>query len=78
MSVGQKKIKKKSLKELKIELLSKTLPKEIQFGPGQKITDVKKFIDSHISVLEGNTKSNNKITFMPYYDRLVQLNSILN
>lgn len=76
MSVGQKK-KRLSLKQLKKELLSKTLPENMVISEGEVIINVKKFINAHITTLEGNTDSRNKKTFMPYYDRLVKLNSVL-
>ena len=37
---------------------------------GGKITDVQKFIDSHITTLRANS---GKRLFMPYYKRLVSL-----
>ncbi len=39
------------------------------------ITDPKKFIKSHISFLQAN---NNNRTFIPYYDRLLEVYKIYN
>lgn len=43
------------------------IDQEIQIDQCSKITDLKTFVQSHISVLKDNT--GNKL-FMPYYDRL--------
>lgn len=47
---------------------------EIQVSPAEKVTDVSKFIDTHISMLEGNPGNR---TFLPYYERLLILLKVL-
>ena len=64
---------KMQLQELK-EHLAKINIQEFQLDEATFITDVPKFIDSHISVLERN--SGNK-KFLPYYNRLLKLLDLL-
>ena len=56
--------------KLKIRLRNGKFPKEIRLDKGSVITDVPKFIESHIKTLEAN--SGNK-TFKPYYYRLIKI-----
>ena len=60
---------KMQLQELK-EHLAKINIQEVQLDSATFVSDVPKFIDTHISFLERN--SGNK-TFKPYYDRLMKL-----
>jgi len=64
----------KELNELEQFFKSTTLPKEIQLTRDQRVSDVKKFIDSHLQVCRGNL--NNK-AFQSFYDRLVKLKDLL-
>ncbi len=61
------------ISELKIKLQSISI-KQIHLDKATFITDVPKFIDSHISFLERN--SGNK-KFLPYYNRLLKLLDLL-
>lgn len=40
----------------------------MEIAKGVRVTDPKKFIDSHVKVLEGQA---GKKTYLPYYERLV-------
>lgn len=52
-----------------------TLPNGcVMLEPGAKIVNLKKFVDAHLSVVRNNS---NKAVFMPYYERLIKLASIL-
>ena len=57
------------ISELKIKLKNIKI-KEVQLDSATFVSDVPKFIDTHISFLERN--SGNK-KFKPYYDRLMKL-----
>lgn len=46
----------------------------IQLSPGQVITDPKKFVSAHLSILKNNP---GKRRFMPYYDRLVAFHNFM-
>ena len=61
------------ISELKIKLKNIKI-KEVQLDSATFITDVPKFIDTHISFLERN--SGNK-KFLPYYNRLLKLLDLL-
>lgn len=50
------------------------LPNEIQLDSVTKITNVRRFVDSHIAVLR-NKETNP--TYLPYYHRLLQLTKLL-
>lgn len=56
--------------KLKTKILKSKFPNEIRLDAATVITDVPKFIKSHISTLEANT---GKLGYLPYYDRLVSL-----
>lgn len=60
--------------ELKEYFSKKELPEAIQVDRGNRITDVKKFVESHFSVLENNpdSKASN-----PFHLRLIELKNIL-
>ena len=58
-----------TLQQLKDFFDNTELPQTMKIKAGI-ITDVRKFVDSHTEILEGNPK---KKTFIPYYDRLVSL-----
>ena len=62
------------LEQIEAYLNSVTLPEYITVKDGEKIMDVRKFVDSHISTLRAN--SGNR-TFLPYYNRLLALVKIL-
>jgi hypothetical protein len=62
------------LEEIETYLNSVPLPEYITIQRGEHITDVRKFVDSHISTLRAN--SGNR-TFLPYYNRLLALVKIL-
>ena len=62
------------LEQIEDYLNSVTLPEYITIKQGEKIVDVKGFVDSHISALKAN--SGNR-TFLPYYNRLLALVKIL-
>jgi hypothetical protein len=61
------------LKEVKVRLSKMELPKELQLEPHSKITDVNKFLESHLSVVEN---SDNPV-FKPYSDRLKKVLGLL-
>lgn len=64
-----------TLSELEKYFSEANLPEEpIQLDKHTKITNVRKFVDSHLEVLRGN--SGNK-TFMPYYNRLMKLKNFI-
>lgn len=48
---------------------------EIQLNAWTKIEDIKMFAQSHIQALKSNTGNR---TFLPYYNRLVELYKLLN
>ena len=61
--------------ELKTYFESITLPGEpVNIRPECRILDIKKFIDSHLAVVESN---NGKPTFLPYLERLQQLQRLI-
>lgn len=66
-----------SLEELKsfFENMRDTLPKSIQLGPGVKITDVAKSIESSFAVLEFNR---NNPTYNCFKEDLIKLKSLLS
>jgi len=59
-----------NLQKLKAELQNMELPESVQLTPQELITDTKKFVANHISVLESNK---GKRRFLPYYNRLLKL-----
>ena len=61
--------------KLKDKLASKKIPKTIQLSQGEFILDVQRMIDSHVRYLENNTGN---LAYMPYWHRLVKLNSLLS
>lgn len=59
-----------------IKFLKETnLPKSIKLDECTEITDVNRFVNSHITAIKKN--SGNKY-FIPYYKRLVKLYNLLN
>lgn len=58
------------LSELEEKLNEVDLPGQVQLTPHELIFNPRKFIDTHIKTLKGQT--GNK-TFMPYYNRLLKL-----
>ena len=67
--------KPKNFKELKARLKRfSNYENPIQLNQETTVTNVSKMIETHVSMLEAN--SGNR-TFMPYYDRLVVLLTIL-
>lgn len=48
---------------------------QIRLSPAELITNPAKFIDSHLSICQRN---NGNKTYLPYYDRLIKLNHLLN
>lgn len=55
---------------LKEHIREATFPKQVELMYNQVVTDVPKFIASHISYLDANP---GKRIYKPYYDRLVLL-----
>lgn len=53
---------------------SKQLPEKIQLGPGETITDLKKFLESHLTILKA--KPNVSINEV-FYLRLIKLKNLL-
>ena len=49
--------------------------KQIKIDKCGTITDLKKFVESHVATVKSN---NGKPTFKPYYDRLVQVKNLLS
>lgn len=62
------------LDEIEAYLKDAELPEYIQLSNVEKVTDVQKFVNSHISILRANS---GKRTFLPYYNRLLALVKIL-
>jgi hypothetical protein len=62
------------LDEIEAYLKDAELPEYIQLSNAERITDVRKFVNSHISTLRAN--SGNR-TFLPHYNRLLALVKIL-
>jgi hypothetical protein len=58
------------LEQIEDYLNSVKLPEYITVKQGEKIVDVRGFVDSHIATLKAN--SGNR-TFLPYYNRLLAL-----
>jgi hypothetical protein len=61
-------------KELKAYFESVELPKTLELNKSELITNVEKFIQSHLQVVLHNSK--NKV-FKPYLDRLEQVKTII-
>jgi len=60
-----------TLQELKACLLAvRSYPSEIRLDSGTRITDLRKFIHSHLAVLEAHPGERKKLM---YYQRLVKL-----
>lgn len=55
-------------------------PFVLQYKPEQKITDLHKFVDTHLTILEANKENyltNGRHAFQPYFDRLAEVAKIL-
>ena len=65
----------KPFDRLKEQLAVKTIPESIMIDVGSTITDIPKFIKSHIKYLDNNP---GKLVYLPYYDRLVLLNKLID
>lgn len=63
-----------TISDLEAYFSTADLPQTLQLSPQEHITDLRKCIDGHISMLRA--RSGNK-TFMPYYHRLVKIYQIL-
>jgi hypothetical protein len=64
------------VEELEAFFKNRILPIDpIRLNQCEVITDVKKFIDSHLCIVKSN---NGKIVFKPYFERLLKLKEILN
>ena len=61
-------------KELKTYFESAELPKTLELNKSQMISDVKKFIKSHLKVVFHNS---DKKVYKPYLDRLEQVKTII-
>lgn len=59
-----------NIKELRAYFAKTTLNDGVYLNDAEQITDVRKFVDSHLKFLESN--SGNR-TFLPYYNRLMKL-----
>jgi len=67
--------KPKNFKELKKRLLPFiNYEQEVQLSKEAKVQNVGNMINSHVKILEANTGN---AAYMPYYDRLVMLLTIL-
>lgn len=64
------------LQQLKESLFRINLNKHngINLTPQEKILDVEKFVNNHISILEANS---GKARYKPYYDRLLKLYNLI-
>lgn len=61
--------------EIESFFASRTLPDgPLEINQGARIENIKQFIHSHISVIKRN---NGKPSFIPYYDRLIKLRTML-
>jgi hypothetical protein len=63
-----------SLPDLEQFFNSVSLPKEVRLSQCETITDVKKFVRSHLDVLKANSGNP---AYMPFYERLLKLKEIL-
>ena len=63
-----------TLTDLEAYFSTAELPQSLQLTPQEHITDLRKCVDGHISMLK--CRSGNK-TFLPYYNRLVKIYTIL-
>ena len=63
-----------TLSDIEAYFSTAELPQTLQLSPQEHITDLRKCVDGHISMLRA--RSRNK-TFMPYYHRLVKIYNIL-
>lgn len=60
----------KQIKELEAFFSKSKLPASIQLEPGTVLTDVQKFVGSHLNVLKNNPDKN---FYEVFYDRLGRL-----
>lgn len=67
-------ISEKDLSELEQFFGIAKLPAEVQLDGGTKITDVPRFIESHLEVLRNN---NDKPIYEVFYQRLLKLKSLV-
>lgn len=68
-------INEKQLSELEAFFAKKKLPKEVQLDAGAKITDVSRFVESHLTVLRNNL---DMTIYEVFYQRLIQLKEKIN
>ena len=59
--------------DLETFFASRNLPKQIQLNKGEKITDIKTFVQSHLHI----AKHSPERVAAPFYDRLVKLRGLL-
>lgn len=64
----------KHIKEIEAFIKTCELPQTIQINSGEKITNVKKFLDSHLSFVK---ERNGDIKFKPYMRRLWKVYKML-
>lgn len=50
------------------------LPDQVQLNVCEKITDIPKFIETHLTIIK---KQSGKRAYLPYYERLVRLKNKL-
>jgi hypothetical protein len=63
-----------TLKEMETFFSTARLPASIELGPGEKITDLPKFVKNYLQVLKDNPPM---VVQEPYWARLVKLYSLL-
>lgn len=68
-------INEKQLSELESFFAKASLPKTVQLDAGTTITNVAKFVDSHLAVLRNNM---DKPIYEVFYQRLEQLKEKIN
>ncbi len=64
-----------NLTQLEAYFSSVKLPQTLQLSEGEFITDLRLFVDNHISILYNNS---GKPTFVPYYLRLIKIYNLIN
>jgi hypothetical protein len=64
-----------TLKELETFFSTAELPASVELGPGEKITDLPKFVKNHLQVLKDNPPL---VVREPYWVRLIKLYTALS
>ena len=63
-----------TLTDLETYFKTATLPKQVRLSQCETITNMDKFINSHIEVLKSNSGN---VAYLPFWERLIKLKGIL-